>query len=390
MTPAPGERRRYAYATLITRSSYLPGVIVLADTLLRKNNATYPLVVLHTPGLSSTAVRALKLESSQRNIILHQCHQLLPPGNVKVNLIAERFKDTWTKLRVFELFDYDAVCYLDADMAVYGNMDEIFEKLKELPDGWLGANNSCVCNYDYDPWAPEDWRPESCAYTPLSHPSALSEPTQPTAGSPRTFHLINGGMFLFRPSKPLWESMMEFFHTTPLLSTFKFPDQDFLAHFFAEKWKALGWQYNALKTMKYWHPNIWRDEELVCLHYVVDKPWTKRVGEDGTAGYKGKDGITHSWWWEAYNSWEEDKTKNSTYGLEILPLVRRGVAPPPSRDGWEDVEPDPDMNAIGDGVQAFANNKIPMMSEIGTDTGEFHRRNLDLAIKGGEVPVDLD
>ncbi|KAI6093630.1 nucleotide-diphospho-sugar transferase [Hypoxylon rubiginosum] len=354
MIPAPDARRRYAYATLITRSSYLPGVIVLADTLLRKNNAAYPLVVLYTPSLSPSAVRVLELESSRRNIVLHPCPQLLPPGNIKVNLIAERFQDTWTKLRVFELFDYDAVCYLDADMAVYRNMDGIFGKLSQLPDGWLGANHSCVCNRDYDPWAPEDWRPENCAYTPMSHPLALSEPTQPAAGSPRTFHLINGGMFLFWPSKPQWESMMSFFNTTPLLSTFKFPDQDFLAHFFAEKWRALGWQYNALKTMKYWHPDMWRDEEVVCLHYVVDKPWTKRVGEDGIAGYKGRDGITHSWWWGAYNSWEKDRIENYSYGHEILPLVRRGVAPPPGRDGWADVELDPDMNAIGDGVQAFA------------------------------------
>ncbi|KAI4865743.1 nucleotide-diphospho-sugar transferase [Hypoxylon rubiginosum] len=368
MTLAPDARRRYAYATLITRASYLPGVIVLADTLLRRNNASYPLVVLYTRNLSSTAVRALELESSQRNIILHQCHQLLPPGNIKVNLIAERFEDTWTKLRVFELFDYDAVCYLDADMAVYRNMDGIFEKLGQLPNGWLGANHSCVCNRDRDPWAPEDWRPENCAYTPLSHPLALSEPTQPAAGSLRTFRLINGGMLLFRPSKSSWKDMMAFFHTTPLLSEFKFPDQDFLAHFFAGKWKALGWQYNALKTMKYWHHNIWRDEELVCLHYVVDKPWAKRVGEDGIAGYKGRDGITHSWWWEAYSSWERDRTENSNYGHEILRLVRRGVAPLPGRDGWEDTEPDPDMNAIGHGVQAFANNKIPMSSEIATVT----------------------
>lgn len=90
--------------------------------------------------------------------------------------------------------------------------------------------------------------------------------------------------------------MMAEFETTPLLSSFKFPDQDFLAHFFAGKRKALGWQYNALKTMKHWHPNIWRDGQVVCLHYVVDKPRVKRVGEDGIAGYKGRDGITHSWW----------------------------------------------------------------------------------------------
>ncbi|KAI0175852.1 nucleotide-diphospho-sugar transferase [Hypoxylon sp. FL1284] len=360
MTPPPPDtQQRYAYATLITRSSYLAGVIVLADTLLRKHRAAYPLVVLYTENLSSSAVRALELESSQLNLVLHKCEPLLPPSDVKISLIAQRFEDTWTKLRVFELFDYDAVCYLDADVAAFRNADGVFAKLSELPDGWLGANQSCVCNRDRDPWAPADWRPENCAYT---HSARVAAPAQPTApGSPDTFRLVNGGMFLFRPSRAAWDAMMALFRSAPLLlASFKFPDQDFLAHFFAARWVALGWRFNALKTMRYWHPDLWRDDELVCLHYVVDKPWTKRVGDDGVAGYRGRDGITHSWWWEAYESWERDRVENTRYGHEILALVRRGVAPSPNGGSWADVGPDPDMNAIGDGVQAFANSKTPM------------------------------
>ncbi|KAI1382011.1 nucleotide-diphospho-sugar transferase [Hypoxylon crocopeplum] len=359
MTLTCPAERLYAYATLITRRSYLAGVIVLADTL-RKHNSAYPLIVLYTPNLCPNAVKALKLESSQSNIILRQCDQLLPPENARIQLIAKRFEDTWTKLRVFEIFNFEAVCYLDADISVFNNPDSVFDKLSQLPKGWLGTTHCCVCNLDSDPWAPEEWRPENCAYTPLSHPSALSQPIQPTAKSSRTYHLINSGMFLFRPSESLWESMMTAFNTTPMLSTFKFPDQDFLAFFFSGKWMALGWQYNALKTMKYWHPNIWRDDKVVCLHYIVDKPWVKRVGDDGVAGYKGQDGVTHGWWWDAYNAWEQDRIRNSNSGCEIVSLVRKGVAAPLGQaESWIDVEADPDMNAIGDGVQAFANNKFP-------------------------------
>ncbi|OTB06745.1 glycosyltransferase family 8 protein, partial [Hypoxylon sp. CI-4A] len=313
-----------AYATLITRASYLAGVVILADTL-KKNNSKYPLVVLYPSSLSSTTIQALELESSKSNLLLRQCDLLLPRENFKANLIAERFEDTWTKLRVFELYEYDAVCYLDADMAIFRNMDEVFKNLTSLPDGWLAANHACVCNLDHDLWAPEEWRPENCAYTPLSHPGALSHPIQPTPERPSTYHLLNSGMLLFRPSRILWESIMDFFNTTPLLPTFKFPDQDFLAHFFNRKWMALGWQYNALKTMKYWHPNIWRDEEIICLHYIVDKPWASRVGQDGVAGYKGQDGVTHTWWWNACNQWEHDRT-NSRDGDEVVALVRKGVA----------------------------------------------------------------
>ncbi|KAG9564281.1 nucleotide-diphospho-sugar transferase, partial [Aureobasidium melanogenum] len=123
------------------------------------------------------------------------------------------------------------------------------------------------------------------------------------------------------------------------------------------KWMSLGWQFNALKTMRYWHENIWRDEEVVCLHYIVDKPWAKRVSEDGVAGYLGRDGETHTWWWQEYEDWHQQrKSQNETEELEI---AEKHVAKP---IGQEDQETD-EMRAIGSGVQSFANNKKPGQSK---------------------------
>jgi inositol 3-alpha-galactosyltransferase len=348
--------KKYAYTTLITRASYLAGVIILAHTL-GTQGSRYPLIVYYTKSLQPDAIRALELEAPKTNLILRPCEPLSPPENVKVHLIAERFADTWTKLRVFDVFEldegYEAVCYLDADMAIFNeNMDSVFDHATSLPQDFIAANHACVCNLDKDPWAPEDWTRENCAYTPLQHPSALSSPTQPTPESRRTYHLLNSGMFLYHPSKELWERMMHFFnHNSEKLGTYKFPDQDFLADFFHHRWKALGWQYNALKTMRYWHTNIWRDEEVVCLHYIVDKPWASRVSEEGVAGFKGKDGVTHGWWWDEYFHCVQQRE-----GQEVIELVGKHVA---KEDGSEHSD-DPDMKAIGSRVQAFANNKAPV------------------------------
>lgn len=340
----------FAYCTLITRSSYLAGVIVLAHTLV-KNGSRFPLIVLYTDTLPESSIRALELEASKTNLIPHKVTNLLPRKDILVNLIAERFADTWTKLRVFQLHEtypqYTTICYLDADMIVCKNMDAVFSDVK-LPDSdWISANHACVCNLDKDPWAPSDWTKENCAYTAVSHPTALTHPTPVTPSSRPTYHLLNSGMFVFRPSPQLWQSMLDFFNTTPLLAEFKFPDQDFLATFFSNRWVSAGWQYNALKTMRYWHPNIWRDDEVVCLHYIVDKPWAKRVGEDGKAGYLGRDGVTHTWWWEVYDEWRSQREKNNE--SEILSIVERHV------DGSK-LEENDDMRAIGAKVQAFANN----------------------------------
>ena len=344
------QNKNYAYTTLVTRANYLAGVIILAHTL-RKQGSRYPLIVYYTTSLKQDAVRVLEFEAPKLNLILRPCDLLLPPEHIKVHLIAERFRDTWTKLRVFDCVNYDTVCYLDADMAIYKNMDSVFSQSDQLPHDQIAANHACVCNLDSDPWAPADWTKENCAYTPVSHPDALAHPTQQTPDSRPTYHLLNSGMFLYHPSQKLWDDMLNYFNTSERLGTYKFPDQDFLADYFHNNWMALGWQYNALKTMRYWHENIWRDDEVVCLHYIVDKPWAARV-ENGVAGYKGRDGETHTWWWDAYAEWVKQRQAE---GAEETPsLVSAYVA---KEDGSENE--DPDMRAIGSKVQSFANNKAP-------------------------------
>ncbi|KAK8205266.1 hypothetical protein M8818_004978 [Zalaria obscura] len=364
-------QQKFAYCTLLTRSSYLAGVIILAHTL-KKYNTAYPLVVLYTDTLPASSVHALELEAPLTNIIPHRVSALLPRENVHVHLIAERFADTWTKLRVFELFElgYTKMCYLDADMILTKNMDHVFEK--QLPDtDWIAANHACVCNLDKDPWAPEDWKKENCAYSAVSHPDALTKPTPVTPESRGTYHLLNSGMFLFHPSQELWDRMLDFFNTTPLLGEFKFPDQDFLAEFFRNKWMSVGWQFNALKTMRYWHPNIWRDEEVVCLHYIVDKPWAKRVGEDGVAGYLGRDGVTHTWWWEDYEEWKGQREANGND--EVVGIVKKHVAKPIGEEGEESEE----MRAIGSQVQAFAKNKPGENENHSAQEGKKNDKNDD-------------
>jgi len=248
----------------------------------------------------------LELESAHNPPLLkvHPIEFLLPPNNLKTTLIASRFEDTWSKLRAFELTTYETCVFLDADITIYKNMDEIFDI--DLPgDDWIAASHACVCNLDHDNWAPGDWKRENCAYTPLQHPSALDKgtPVPPSTAPPDTYALLNGGVFLYHPSDSLWQAMHHHFLTSTELSIYQFPDQDFLASFFCDKWHSLSWKFNAVKTMKQWHTNIWRDDKVKGLHYIVDKPWEKRVASDGIGGHLGRDGETHTWWWNVWDDW---------------------------------------------------------------------------------------
>jgi inositol 3-alpha-galactosyltransferase len=359
---------RYAYATLITKDSYLTGVLVLSHTL--RKHSSLPLIVVYTSHLSHVALRALEIESNlAAPLILKQVDPLVPV--IEGKLIAERFRETWTKLRVFELWDrgdgteWDRICYLDADIAIYGCIDDVFAAAGSPPTGQsiklddprldkkdsiLAAAPICCCNLDHDAWAPADWNKENCPYTALQHPMSLD--TTPTwePEKPEPWRLLNGGVFVFVPSEDLWNSMMKAFDQwgrDGQLAAMKFPDQDFLAKFWDRRWKTLGWRFNALKTMRYWHPQIWRDEEVVALHYIVDKPWVARIGRDGLAGYLKRDGQTHERWWREWCEWENSREKGGQQ--ELLKLVRRGV----HVAGYEEVTA-PDMLAIGSGVQDLA------------------------------------
>ena len=59
------------------------------------------------------------------------------------------------------------------------------------------------------------------------------------------------------------------------------------------------WVYNALKTLRATHKNLWRDDEVRCLHYIFpEKPWKARVRKgDGVDDLKEMD----LWWWERFD-----------------------------------------------------------------------------------------
>jgi inositol 3-alpha-galactosyltransferase len=319
------KEEKSCWVTLITSASYLPGAIILAHSLT-KQGSHWPLVVMYTSSLDTDAIATLEAEADTVGSIMPQLVKNLLPrkGQENTGSVAERFVDTWTKLRAFELWreGFSRVVFLDADTAVFRNPDSIFDL--RLPDRtWLAANHACVCNLDNDSWAPSSWHKGNCAYTPLTNPEDTALPV--TSASRPTYRLLNGGMFLFYPTENLWTRMMEVFNTSDRLKSYQFPDQDFLADFFELKWSPVSWKYNALKTMRYWHPRIWSDDEVVVLHYIVDKPWDRHLSEDGIGGHLGRDGETHRWWWKLYEDWHHQRQGTNSDHV-ILKIMDQLVA----------------------------------------------------------------
>jgi hypothetical protein len=98
------------YATLLTNLTYLPGVLVLQASLKRVSSV-HPLVVFVVPGLSQDALAIL--ESAGLRVV--KVEWLEPTHKTDLDAHDARFADTWTKLAVFGLTDFEVCAARDRE-----------------------------------------------------------------------------------------------------------------------------------------------------------------------------------------------------------------------------------------------------------------------------------
>lgn len=135
----------------------------------------------------------------------------------------------------------------------------------------------------------------------MESPDCLTNPPVIKEDSPRPYTLLNSGAVVLNPSLQQFDEIQHFLYTSPLVPTFSFCDQDLLSALYKGRWKVLPYIYNALKPLRYVHPKMWRDEDVKCVHYIIDKPWQARVGPGGK-NEGAVDAPTHTWWWEEYDA----------------------------------------------------------------------------------------
>ncbi|KAG5648092.1 hypothetical protein DXG03_007127 [Asterophora parasitica] len=156
--------------------------------------------------------------------------------------------------------------------------------------------------------------PANCAHTEVRHPTALPPPATET--TPRPYGQLNSGTVVLNPSKHLSEAIVHFLSTHDKIAEFSFPDQDLLTAFFKGNWKPISWYYNALRTLRYVHPNEWSDDEVRCLHYILpDKPWQSRITPHESESQLGE---MNRWWWRQFDQLGEEIQKTDLQGWQLL------------------------------------------------------------------------
>ncbi|WP_234828100.1 alpha-2,3-sialyltransferase [Sinorhizobium fredii] len=192
---------------------YAIGAMALARSLATVSDV--PLLVMHTDPYTPRLLRHLPNVSTLK----------VDPIDNPHNHGQSRFAGTFTKLRVFELLDYDRITFVDADCVMLKNIDDLFGL-----DGFLAA---------------PDWGSE--------------------------LHIaFNSGVFSFTPSESLRNRV---FSAIPHSHSSDGGDQGFLNVVFAADVKWLPVEYNTLKRLPVHHPNLVNISDVKVLHFVGENPW---------------------------------------------------------------------------------------------------------------------
>ncbi|MDK2632377.1 glycosyltransferase family 8 protein [Pantoea stewartii subsp. indologenes] len=253
----------FAWVTLLTQPDYLVGVKALHRSL-QQTKTRWPLLVMATNAISDSECEALRDEGC----LIRRVDPLYPDNDLNQHYASERFGEVWTKLRAWQLTEYRRVVFLDADMLILKNMDELFTL--DLGDFVLAACHACRCNPNQIESYPDSWEPEFCHYTWQER-----EQTPPA----HVDYYLNGGFLVLEPDETVFNDLEARIAAIDDLRAYAFSEQDLLNEAFKDKWLPLSYIYNALKTLRFQHDTLWECKEVKNLHYILAKPWERDLSQ---------------------------------------------------------------------------------------------------------------
>ncbi|XP_071701049.1 putative UDP-glucuronate:xylan alpha-glucuronosyltransferase 4 [Rutidosis leptorrhynchoides] len=237
---------REAYVTVLHSSeTYVCGAIALAQSILQ-TNSTKDLILLVDDSISPKSIRGLKAAGWKIKRI-----QRIKSPHAKKGAYNEY---NYSKLRIWQLIEYDKVIFIDADLIVLKNLDEFF-------------------NY----------------------------PQLSAVGNDR--YLFNSGVILIEPSQCMFNSLMEKIDT---LASYNGGDQGFLNEAFTW-WHRLHSKVNHLKVFQ-GTKNRKRQvpDDLYTIHYLGLKPWTCYKDYDCNWDMLNRrrfaSDSAHKKWWSVYET----------------------------------------------------------------------------------------
>ena len=271
-----------AWVTLLTNPDYLMGVKALRNSM-KRIGTRYPLVVMVTSRVDVSIRRELSASGCE----VQDVDSLGPPRHLVTNYVYSRFAEVWTKLRVFGLTEYQRVVYLDADMLLLRDMDELFTT-PFAPGERIAAVSDCLCNPDGVSMNIAQRGPENCPYTDHSTPK-LDHRTR----------YFNAGLIVLSPDTGLFAGLVDYLANRDDMASYKFAEQDLLNEYLANQWHPLPYTYNALTKISETHSGMWSINDVRNLHFAQEKPWKI---DPSTLDDSHPQSALFATWWQIYES----------------------------------------------------------------------------------------
>lgn len=234
---------KYAYVTVLYGNNiYLTGALVLGFTLM-KTKTKHDRVILVTSDVSM----------EYRNILSIVYNRVVEIDYVDVSseIFSDentRFRDVFTKLRSFQLIEYDKIILLDLDMIIVKNIDHLFQ---------LKTPAACLKHY----------------YVPYGHliPPKMICQNNKLVGS------INAGLMLLKPDLEEWNNIQTDIKKSNQINQYRYPEQDYLSLRYCCCWTSITFNYNfqfgLTKRVKKCH---YKANDIYVIHYSSSyKPWNR-------------------------------------------------------------------------------------------------------------------
>jgi len=212
-----GKEERCAYVTFCDSPGYLFGARALANSLAKHTDTPLIIMTPHDFKVSGSTFQS-------PNVRVIPVQRIKNPHTPLEHLA--RFEHTFTKLNVFGLDFLDKATFLDSDVIVLRNIDELF---------------------DIDNFA-----------------------ASPDHGIDLMAMDFNSGVFVCQPSSNLLLLLLDQVTKT---QSYDGGDQGFLNEMFPDR-TLLPHHFNVLKRVESSLPALFDQNTVAVLHYVGDKPWS--------------------------------------------------------------------------------------------------------------------
>lgn len=228
----------YAWITYVNNDEYLNAARVLYYNL-RELQTKYKLVIMVPEGhqlelFEGDGIEFIDIPDLQQSSSAHA---------------SERYRFCINKIFLWTLVQYDKLCWLDVDLLLLHNIDELFDL--EMGSNAIIAAPGCTCNS-------------------LNNPKFHTLPSKCPFNNAENIYM-NAGVFITKPCMRTYEYLA-------LEQTYDFPlaEQDAFNQCFEGKIGVIPSKFNYLNHLPIAHPKV-DQTDISVFHFGYGKPWDRNV-----------------------------------------------------------------------------------------------------------------